>query len=1140
MKTNVSTIIGFAAVLLLTAFTGPCLRAQQSTSNYVMKTTHINPDSTSYARQEIQYYDGLGRPVQMLRRHAATNADDLVELTEYDSLGRVSRTWNPVAIWADGGPVSAPAFTQVAQSYYADECPFSETQYDGTPLNRVRKVTGPGEAWHHAGKGVKSNYLTNTESSGADSLHCIRFGFSLSGNTGITFTRDNLWPAGSLTVERTEDEDGRTLWVFKDMRDLTVLERRLATAAAGSTPATYADTYYLYDNAGRLVAVLPPELSEYFSSGSWSGSTDADPKVEGFAYQYRYDARGRMIAKKLPGAGWTYYVYDKGDRLVLTQDGNQRERNEWSFRAEDALGRECMTGVLTGTYNAFGNPLGNVQVVAARDRNAETYGELHGYLVGGLTIPAGAEVQTVSWWDDYSFLGHEGDMPGSSYGYSAPPSGSSYGVQYAGGAQGLLTGHWSKSMGEVREGVGAAVCETWAYDDHGRAVFHVKGYPSGKRVVERSGYDFVGNLTSLGKTLYDEGNTAHTEAYTYTYDNWGRQRVTTHSLDGGTPVMLSSNSYDSVGRLSGTTRGGSPALASTYTYNVRNWLTGIDGPHFSETLTYETPRSGSSLPGQWGGNISGVQWSTGGGTSPHYDFKYDSLGRLVEAKYGGVSGVQSQNYSRNYSYDLNGNMVQRENPEASIANYNEDRKKQWTWSQYDGNRPTKWMQKLFKSTTLPPLGPLQPPRVIYELDPSGTREEHYLYDADGNRTTVVDAQGDTLNVVRYNRLNLPEEYVSADGDTLKYVYSADGEKLYVEERSSATSGAHGTEYAANYRIENGEVTMIHTDAGYYTIATPPAGGTAPVFEHLWYLKDYLGNNRVLADAGGSMVGWKDYDPFGEEIAITVTNQSGLTIFGDYDSPYRYGGKEWNATTLTYDFEARYLSPSFHRFTTMDPLCEKYYHISPYAYCAGNPVNLVDPSGKDSYLIIWRTDDGEVGHAAFAVENYKQEKYKDKNGKEKTRYVPDGTVTIYDLWPQESVGINNFRDDVPANYHKRLLSLHDAIETDFTGNENRKPEGVIQFKTSYEVDSIAKENLSTIAKQNSNYNALFNNCSDFAKIGVNSISKEKVSGQELLLIWRATTPNALFREAASLNNASIVKDPGKNVNKRFLPGIIKGL
>ena len=168
-------------------------------------------------------------------------------------------------------------------------------------------MTGPGQAWHTAGKGVKSNYLANTESSGTDSLHCIRFGFSLSGNTGITFTRDNSWPAGSLTVERTEDEDGRTLWVFKDMRDLTVLERRQAEAATNSAGAVYADTYYLYDAAGRLVAVLPPELSDRFSYGTWSGGTGDSPAVEGFAFQYRYDTRGRMIAKKLPGADWTYY-----------------------------------------------------------------------------------------------------------------------------------------------------------------------------------------------------------------------------------------------------------------------------------------------------------------------------------------------------------------------------------------------------------------------------------------------------------------------------------------------------------------------------------------------------------------------------------------------------------------------------------------------------------------------------------------------------------------------------------------------------------------------------------------------------------------------------------------------------------------
>ena len=38
------------------------------------------------------------------------------------------------------------------------------------------------------------------------------------------------------------------------------------------------------------------------------------------------------------------------------------------------------------------------------------------------------------------------------------------------------------------------------------------------------------------------------------------------------------------------------------------------------------------------------------------------------------------------------------------------------------------------------------------------------------------------------------------------------------------------------------------------------------------------------------------------------------------------------------------------FTTIDPLCEKYYHLSPYSYCGGNPVNRIDLHG-DSITIL---------------------------------------------------------------------------------------------------------------------------------------------------------------------------------------------
>ncbi len=38
-------------------------------------------------------------------------------------------------------------------------------------------------------------------------------------------------------------------------------------------------------------------------------------------------------------------------------------------------------------------------------------------------------------------------------------------------------------------------------------------------------------------------------------------------------------------------------------------------------------------------------------------------------------------------------------------------------------------------------------------------------------------------------------------------------------------------------------------------------------------------------------------------------------------------------------------PAIGRFSTMDPLAEKYYSISPYAYCANNPVKYLDPDGR---------------------------------------------------------------------------------------------------------------------------------------------------------------------------------------------------
>ena len=43
--------------------------------------------------------------------------------------------------------------------------------------------------------------------------------------------------------------------------------------------------------------------------------------------------------------------------------------------------------------------------------------------------------------------------------------------------------------------------------------------------------------------------------------------------------------------------------------------------------------------------------------------------------------------------------------------------------------------------------------------------------------------------------------------------------------------------------------------------------------------------------------------------------------------------------------------TYGRFMSIDPKAESFYHISPYTYCAGDPVNLVDPDGEATKAII---------------------------------------------------------------------------------------------------------------------------------------------------------------------------------------------
>ena len=138
-----------------------------------------------------------------------------------------------------------------------------------------------------------------------------------------------------------------------------------------------------------------------------------------------------------------------------------------------------------------------------------------------------------------------------------------------------------------------------------------------------------------------------------------------------------------------------------------------------------------------------------------------------------------------------------------------------------------------------------------------------------------------------------------------------------------------TDYIGAMIYENGTLKRILINGGYIE------GGV-----YHYYLTDHQGNNRLVADAGGTVVQKNHYYPFGTAFAETPVAEQGK-------QPYKYNAKELDQMhgLNLYDYSARLMDPALGRFHMVDPLAYKYYSISPYAYCLNNPVRFVDPDGR---------------------------------------------------------------------------------------------------------------------------------------------------------------------------------------------------
>ncbi len=133
--------------------------------------------------------------------------------------------------------------------------------------------------------------------------------------------------------------------------------------------------------------------------------------------------------------------------------------------------------------------------------------------------------------------------------------------------------------------------------------------------------------------------------------------------------------------------------------------------------------------------------------------------------------------------------------------------------------------------------------------------------------------------------------------------------------------------------------MVLFDGGY--AKAERINSTGYGFTLYYYNKDHLGNNREVVNYSGNVQQLTNYYPFGAPYTDprAVVNAS--------LQPFKYNGKELDLMhgLNTYDYGARQYYPILCRWDRVDPLCEKYYGVSPYAYCNNNPVKNVGPDGK---------------------------------------------------------------------------------------------------------------------------------------------------------------------------------------------------
>lgn len=951
-----------------------------------VNTADFNKLTKEEVIQNVTYFDGLGRPMQSVGIRAAIKSDgsvtDIITHIGYDDFGRQEKEYLPYTDGVNSGIFRTGNIDLATKNYYtgyypadisaALPNPYSQKEFEASPLNRVLKQAAPGAVWAlNGGHEIKMDSQTNVSAelkvyraattwNAGLGLYDISLKYSGNYETNQlykTITYNENWTSGkNNTTEEFKDKEGRVILkrTYSDYRDTN------GTLISTQTPH---DTYYVYDDYGNLTYVIPPEVTGNLSSSSvtsnlpysgnvsagnslaltatnsitltdfhaQAGSTFTASIVSGnssdldlFCYQYKYDHRNRLVEKKLPGKEWEYIVYDKLDRPVLTQDPNLKVQNKWLFTKYDAFNRPVYTGIINSAKDRSGLQVDlNLETIHFESRRTtppldgiSTYYTNNSFPRTGIV-----ELHTINYYDDYGFDKDGGDS--ESVGSMTPST----------TTKSLATGSKIRVLGSTNW-----ITNVIYYDKKGLPIYNYsKNNFLGSVHKVKTELNFVGKPTRT-TTTHEKNNVTNTIVDNFAYDHQGRLLTQIQKINNQAEELIVSNVYDELGQLKEKGVGGkvnqSRLQTVDYTYNIRGWLKGINDNGVGTTnssitmgsddlfgfkINYNNPSTGTPL---YNGNISQTFWKT---TNPldtslrNYNYNYDALNRLTGAQY---SLSIPNRYNENLTYDKNGNiktLIRTGNYDVNATTFGTMDNLLYT---YFGNRLTK------------------------VEDSSGSAEgfkdgnitgDDYSYDANGNMTK--DLNKGIASDISYNHLNLPTQIALGTGN-IQYVYDATG----VKQRKIVTPGLT-TDYDNGFQYEKASGTEVlkffPTSEGY-------AENNNGTFLYIYQYKDHLGNVRLsYRDVGTTtpslqIVEESNYYPFGLKQKV-----AGEPII---NSSYKYkflGQERQDELGLNWDtFRHRNYDYAIGRFFGVDPVSEEYMSISTYQFAHNNPVWKIELEGLE--------------------------------------------------------------------------------------------------------------------------------------------------------------------------------------------------